>query len=241
MTGKDVTYNDGDTVLQGYVASPDTAKTTPLVLIVHQWKGLGEYERHRADMLAEAGYTAFAIDMYGQGNRPADTEQAAAESAIYKNDPQKARKRLKAALNYGQSLPKVNANKVIIIGYCFGGTMALELARSGADIDGAISFHGGLTSKSPITPKDTIKAELQIHHGAQDPHVPPTDVAQFVTEMTGTGIDYSLYAYKNAVHAFTEHQAGNDPTGGVAYNAAADHKSWARALAFMQRKFNPDK
>lgn len=230
-----VVYQDGDTVLEGYVALPDnTDQPAPLVLIVHQWKGLGEYEKNRADMLADKGYAAFAIDMYGQDIRPETTEDAGAESAKYKNDPALARGRLKAALAHGHTLANIDHDNIAIIGYCFGGTMALELARSGADIDGAVSFHGGLVTKAPAA-SDVIKAEIAVHHGADDPHVKTEEINDFMQEMNGAGIDYAFYGYKDAVHSFTERAAGDDPSTGAAYNAAADRKSWQRSLDFLDR------
>lgn len=236
--GAPITYKDGDTVLEGYVAAPENnTGTAPIVMIVHQWKGLGDYEKKRADMLADLGYVAFAIDMYGQGIRPADTEQAGAESSKYKDNPDLARSRLNAALETARNLELGNPEHIAIIGYCFGGTMALELARSGADIDGAVSFHGGLNTKKPAQ-QDSVKAEIEVHHGAADPHVPAEQVDAFMREMEDSGTDFAFYAYKDAVHAFTEKETGNDPSTGVAYNANADQKSWDRTLAFLNRKFS---
>jgi alpha-beta hydrolase superfamily lysophospholipase len=136
LAGDTVLYRDGTVVLEGYLARAET-ENAPVVLIVHQWKGLGAYEKSRADMLAAAGYNAFAIDMYGQGVRPSAPEEAGAQAGKYKNDPVLARGRLNAALDFAKALDGVDPSRIAIMGYCFGGTMALELARSGADIDAA--------------------------------------------------------------------------------------------------------
>lgn len=232
MAGEALTYQDGDVVLEGYLARTATPNA-PLALIVHQWKGLGAYEKGRADMLASAGYNAFAIDMYGKNIRPATPEEAGALAGKYKGDPALARQRLNAALTFAKTLPDIDATKIAIMGYCFGGTMALELARSGADIDAAISFHGGLSSKAPVTTPGTIKAALLIHHGAADPHVPPAEVQGFMTEMNAAQADWALTQYAGAVHSFTEKEAGNDPSKGAAYNEKADHRSWAATLDFL--------
>lgn len=235
--GSNITYMDGKTELQGYVAAPEhNTGTAPIVMIVHQWKGLGEYEMKRADMLADQGYVAFAIDMYGKGIRPETMQQAKTESSKYKDDVYLARGRLLAALNTAKKLEIGNPQDIAIIGYCFGGTMALEMARTGADIDGVVSFHGGLGTKKPAE-KDTVKAEIEVHHGSDDPHVPAEDVNTFMQEMQNAGTDFSFYAYEDAVHAFTEKHAGNDPSTGAAYNEHADKKSWARLLTFLDRKF----
>ncbi|MCA9458695.1 MAG: dienelactone hydrolase family protein, partial [Nitrospira sp.] len=228
FAGNDVVYNDGETKLQGYwsnsLCSEKPEVSPPLVLIVHQWKGLGAYETLRADMLASECYNVFAIDMYGQGIRPKSTEEAGQQASMYKNDPDLARKRLKAALDFALTQDQVNPDKVAIIGYCFGGTMALELARSGAPIRAAISFHGGLATKAPAQ-AETIKASIQIHHGADDPHVPPQEVQAFMEEMNSANADWSITTYAHAVHSFTEKAAGDDPSKGVAYNEQADHRS----------------
>lgn len=239
LAGDNVTYYDGDTVLQGYWADANCKDNTgtgpaPIVMIVHQWKGLGAYEKRRADMLAGECYNAFAIDMYGKDIRPESREEAAAQSGTYKNDPELARQRLFAALSFARKKAGGNNMPVAIIGYCFGGTMALELARSGADIDVAVSFHGGLSSKAPANDTGTVKASLQIHHGAADPHVPPEEVLAFKAEMKQAGADWHFISYADAVHSFTEKEAGNDPSKGSAYNEKADKRSWAYTLTFLE-------
>ena len=233
MAGEAVTYKDGDLTLEGYVAKASDPDA-PLVMIVHQWKGLGEYEKSRADMLAAAGFNAFAIDMYGQGIRPADTKAAGEEAGKYKNNSTLARQRLNAALEYAKTIEGADTSRIAIMGYCFGGTMALELARTGADIRSATSFHGGLATNAPVTQPGVLKASIQIHHGADDPLVKPGEVKSFMDEMKMAEADLVFTSYANAVHRFTEKQAGNDNSKGAAYNEKADHRSWSATLDFLK-------
>ena len=235
--GETVTYQDGETLLEGYwVPARCGGANAPVVMIIHQWKGPGAYEKRRADMLAEKCYHAFVVDMYGKDVRPKDTKEAGAEAGKYKNDPALARRRITAALDYARGREGVDKDRIAVIGYCFGGTMALELARSGADIAAAISFHGGLSSKAPVTEKGAVKAAIQVHHGAADPHVPPAEVDGFTKEMDTAGADWMLASYAHAVHAFTEKEAGNDPSKGAAYDEKADKRSWEGALAFLSER-----
>lgn len=234
FAGENAMYKDGDTVLEGYIARPaDTAKPAPVVMIVHQWMGLTDYEKMRADMLAKEGFVAFAVDMYGQGIRPKNIEEAGKLATTYKSDAALARKRINAALTYARTLPGTTG-KIAVIGYCFGGTMALELARSGADINGVVSFHGGLSTGAPAQ-KGAIKAPVQVHHGADDPLVPPADVAAFKKEMEGAGARLEFHAYPGAVHAFTQKNASQAGIPGVAYNKDADETSWSRSLEFLKK------
>ena len=234
FAGEPFLYKDGDVQLEGYFARADKAGA-PIVLIVHQWKGLGDYEKHRADMLATEGYNAFAIDMYGQGLRPQTPEDAGKQAGIYKNDPVLARKRIHAALETVRSMSSIGP-EIAIIGYCFGGTMALEAARAGEPLAAAISFHGGLATKAPAT-ENAILAPLLVHHGADDPYVPPAEVVAFEQEMTDAHAQLTFYAYPGAVHSFTEKEAGNDPSKGAAYNEDADVLSWQRSLSFLEKAF----
>jgi dienelactone hydrolase len=241
FAGETVTYNDGETVLEGYWAPSPCNKTdgSPLVLVVHQWKGITDHEKARADMLASRCYNAFAIDMYGKDIRPKDNDEAGKQATKYKTDLKLARRRINAAMNYAKGHKNVDAGRIAIMGYCFGGTMALEYARSGIDIDGAVSFHGALATPEPITKPDVIKTSIQVHHGADDPMVPQTEVAAFIEEMKKSGADWSLTQYAHAVHAFTQKEAGNDPSTGVAYNEKADKRSWAETVNFLEEIFGP--
>lgn len=239
--GKIMIYNDGDTKLEGYwvpSSCPNAeSKPLPTVLIVHQWMGLGDNEKMRAGMISAQCYNAFAVDMYGQGIRPTNTDEAGKLATTYKSDSALARRRITAALEFVKTLPGVDPKNLAVMGYCFGGTMALELARSSADIKGAVSFHGGLSTPAPVETPGVIKAALQVHHGAVDPLVPPAEVAGFEAEMRKADADYTLISYARAVHAFTQKESGNDPSKGFAYDERADKRSWAATTAFLQEIF----
>lgn len=223
---KSVEYREGDTTLEGFVAYDNSVKNSrPGVLIVHQWKGLGNYEKMRAEMLAKMGYVAFACDIYGKGVRPTSMQEAGAQAGKYKSDRALLRRRVKAGLETLLKQQGVDAKRVAAIGYCFGGTTALELARSGADINGVVSFHGGLGTPTPEDAKN-IKCKVLACHGADDPNVPPAEVAGFEKEMRDAKVDWQLIAYGNAVHSFTDKSAGNDNSKGAAYNEKADRRSW---------------
>ncbi|MCB1153373.1 dienelactone hydrolase family protein [bacterium] len=234
---KTVEYKDGDTVLEGYVAWDDTyTDDRPGILIVHQWMGLTDYEKSRAKQLADLGYVAFAVDVYGKGVRPADPKEAGKQAGIYKGDRDLYRRRLQVGLEELKKQKGVDASKIAAIGYCFGGTGVLELARSGADIAGVVSFHGGLDNPRP---KDAanIKAKVLVFHGGKDPYVPQKDVDAFWKEMNTTNVDWTLTIYSDAVHAFTQKAAGNDPSVGAAYNERADRLSWEGMREFFVRIF----
>lgn len=240
FAGETMIYKDGETELEGYwqpSACPvDKSAPRPTVLIVHQWMGLTDNEKMRADLLSKQCYNAFAVDMYGKGIRPANTDEAGRQATIYKSDPVLARKRITAALDFAKTLPGVDQNNIAVIGYCFGGTIALELARSGADVKGAVSFHGGLGTKAPAQ-TGAIKSSIQVHHGADDPLVPPEEVKTFIDEMNAAKADWAMTHYAHAVHAFTQKEAGDDPSKGVAYNEKADKRSWASTLDFLKEIF----
>lgn len=232
-----IEYKDGKTVLEGFVASPENTAKAPGVLIIHNWMGLADYSKMRARQLAEMGYVAFAVDVYGKGVRPQNREEASKLAGEYKGDSKKFRSRLTAALKTLKSMKNVDKSKVAAIGYCFGGTGALELYRSGADINGVISFHGGLSSKMPLSKKAISKAKVLVLHGADDPFVPASEVAAFESEMRSAGADWQLHAYGNAVHAFTEESAGNDNSKGAAYNKNADQRSFEAMKDFFKEIF----
>jgi dienelactone hydrolase len=232
-----VEYKEGDTVLEGYVAYDDSIMNRrPGVLIVHQWKGLGDYEKKRAEMLAKLGYVAFAADIYGKGVRPKETSEAGALAGKYKNDRALLRKRVNAGLAQLKKTRSVDAQNLAAIGYCFGGTTVLELARSGAEVDGVVSFHGGLSTPSAEDAKN-IKGKVLALHGADDPHVPPAEVQGFEDEMREAKVDWQLVAYGNAVHSFTHWDAGSDNSKGSAYNEKADQRSWQAMKLFFEELF----
>ncbi len=217
-TGAPFTYKIGDQEFEGYLAHPEkTSGRGPAVLIVHDWMGAGDFGRDRANTLAQRGYVAFAVDLYGKGVRATNAEEAGKLAGALYKDRALMRSRLQAALAEVVKRDDVDPKRVGIMGFCFGGSAALELARSGADIRAVVSFHGGLTTPNPADAKN-IKAKLLILHGALDPLVPPADVAAFMTEMNAAKIPYRLVVYPGAVHAFTNPAAGNDPSKPTAYN-----------------------
>ena len=232
-----VEYKQGDATLEGYLAWDDAAKgKRPGVLVVHAWLGLDDNARKRADMLAGLGYVAFAADIYGKGVRPTTKEEAGALAGKFKGDRKLLRDRVDAAFDTMIKNPKVDATKTAAIGYCFGGTTAIELGRSGAQVNGIVSFHGGLDSPVPGDGKN-IKAKLLVLHGAADPHETPADFAAFQKELTDAKVDWQLVSYGGAVHCFTDATAGSDPSTGCAYDPKADARSWAAMRAFFDEVF----
>ncbi len=233
---KTVEYKQGDQVLEGYLAWDDaTAGPRPGVLVVHEWTGLGDYVKMRCRKLAELGYIAFAADIYGKGVRPGPSE-AATIAGKYKKDQKLMRDRVTAGLDELRGNPMCDPKRIAAIGYCFGGTCVLELARSGADVAGVVSFHGGLSTAKPADAKN-IRGKVLVLHGADDPHVTPKEVEAFEEEMCNAGVDWQFVAYGGAVHAYTNPSAGNDKSKGAAYNAAADRRSWEAMKAFFAEIF----
>lgn len=234
---KVVEYKDGNTVLEGYLAYDDAlGGKRPGVMVVHEWNGLGPYVKRRAEELAKLGYVAFAIDMYGKGIRPKTPEESAAQAKIYRSDRQLMRSRANAGLAVLQQNSLTDPKRIAAIGYCFGGGTVLELARSGANIAGVVSFHGNLDTPNPGDAKN-IKAKVLVLHGANDPLVPAEQVTAFETEMRQAAVDWQLVAYGGAVHGFTNSEAGNDASKGVAYNEAADKRSWEAMKQFFAEIF----
>ncbi len=227
-----VIYQAGGVTCEGWKVSDD-AKTgrQPAVLIVHQWTGLTDYEKMRARMLAELGYTVFAADIYGQGVRPVPPASGK-EAGKYKSDRALYRSRLNAALDVMRQDPQTDPARMAAIGYCFGGTGVIELARSGADVKAVVSFHGGLDSPTPADGKK-IKCKVLALHGADDPFVTAKDMAAFEEEMKAASVDYKRLNYPGAVHAFTQKMAGRDNSKGVAYHAEADAQSWVAMKEFL--------
>jgi dienelactone hydrolase len=228
-----VEYRDGGQVLEGYVAW-DESKTgrRPGVLLVHEWNGITGHTREQARQLAELGYVAFAVDVYGKGVRPATPEAAGLEAAKYKRDRSLFRARLAAGYRALTQQKWVDAQRIAAVGYCFGGTGVLELARSGADLRGIVSVHGGLDSPNPADGKN-IKAKVLILHGDADPFVPRKDVDALLDELRAANVDWQMVSYGGAVHAFTNPAAGSDPTKGAAYDADADRRAWLATQQFL--------
>lgn len=234
-----VEYAHGKTVLEGYLAYDDVMQgKRPGILVVHDWTGLRDYTKKRVEQLAGLGYVAFAIDMYGKGIRPVDPQDAGAQASIYKNDRKLMRERASEGLKVLQAQALVDRSHIAAIGYCFGGTTVLELARSGADLAGVVSFHGGLDTPTPQDAKN-IKGRVLVLHGADDPFAPAKQVLEFEDEMRKAGVDWQVHLYGGAVHAFTVPEAGDDPSKGAAYNESADKRSWEVMRQFFNEIFGP--
>ena len=232
-----VEYKQGKTALEGYLAWDDALPgLRPGVLVVHEWTGLGDYVKGRCRELAGLGYVAFGADIYGKGIRPRNMDEAGKESALFKSDRMLTRERANAALVILLKNPNVDPKRVAVIGYCFGGMVALELARSGARIAGVVTFHGALDTPTPEDARN-IKAKVLALHGADDPYVTPAQVAAFEEEMRKGGVDWQLVKYGGAVHAFTNPASGNDPSKGMAYNEKADRRSWEAMKQFFSEIF----
>jgi len=231
-----VSYKQGEAVLEGYLVYDDAvAGKRPGILVVHEWKGLNDYAKKRADMLARLGYVAFAADIYGKGIRPQTIAEAGAMAGKFKANRPLLRARVNAGLDVLRSQPNVNTSQLAAIGYCFGGTAVLELGRSGVDVKGIVSFHGGLSSP---TPQDAgnIKGKVLALHGAADPFVNADEVASFEKEMKEAKVNYRLVKYPGAMHGFTNPDNKGVPPGAL-YNEAADKASWIEMQEFFKEIF----
>lgn len=221
---RDLNYQHDGHALRGYLAEP-LQQSKGTVLIVHAWKGLGDEEKERARMLAKLGYRAFAIDMYGDGVRAKDNEEAAELAGTYYADRQLMRGRVQAAIDALKDEGKLTDN-LAAIGYCFGGTVVLECARHGFDFDAVVSFHGGLQFQSAPR-RGQVRASVLVCNGYDDPLVSIEDRNEFKREMANAGADFVFIDYANAVHSFTSKAAGPMAEGkAAAYNELADERSW---------------
>ncbi len=230
---KTVTYKHGDVELEGYLAYDDALEgRRPGVLVVHEWWGLNDYAKRRARMLAELGYVAFAADMYGKGKVTADPKQASQWASHLTGDAEQWRKRALVALKVLREQPQTEGDKVAAIGYCFGGSTVLELAIGGADVDGVVSFHGGLPKG--IKPGADIGAKVVICHGGADSFVKPDDITRFQNALNDAGVDWQMHTYGGAQHSFTNPGADAYGMNGVKYDKAADRRSWRH----MQQLFD---
>ena len=233
---ENVVYEAEGMKFEGYRARPGHDRKVPLIFVVHDWNGIDDYEQGRARQLAELGYAAFAIDVYGQGVRPKPGPEASAEASKYYRDNALFRKRLTAGFEAGLKSADIYPNRVGVMGYCFGGAAALEMARMGTAAKGFVSFHGGLKTSKPAEP-NIIKGRILVLHGSDDPFVPKADVEAFTLEMNKVKADWKMISYPDAVHAFTEPSAGSNKASGAAYNEAADKQSWLDMQAFWRELF----
>ena len=237
---KEVTYSDGDTKMKGYLAYDDKVKgKRPGIIVVHEWWGHNDYAKKRARMLAKLGYSAIALDMYGGGKNASHPKDAGMFAGEVKKNMAVAEKRFMAAYNLLQKQDHVAKDKIAAIGYCFGGGIVLEMARRGVELDGVVSFHGSLGTKSAAK-RGKIKSKVLVLNGEADPFVKQTAIASFKNEMRAARVDFKFINYPNAKHAFTNPGAdkfGNKFKIPLAYNKVADENSWVEMKLFFEQLF----
>ena len=237
---QEINYSADGTKMKGYLAFDDAIKgPRPGVLVVHEWWGHNEYARKRARMLAELGYTAFALDMYGNGQTASHPKDAGRFSGAIKSNLPLAKVRFSAALEQLKSHSTTDKKRLAAIGYCFGGGIVLEMARQGADLRGVVSFHGSLATSQPAK-AGQIKAKVLVLNGAADPFVQPAQIDAFKKEMQAAKVDFQLVSYPGAKHAFTNPAAdGLGKRFGIplAYQKEADKKSWSAMQEFFKKIF----
>jgi dienelactone hydrolase len=232
-----IPYTQDGTTLKGFLAYDDAAAgKRPGVLVVHEFWGLNDFAKQRAEKLAEMGYVALAADMYGDGKVTQNPEEARQLASHIRSTPL-MRERAQAALKLLASQQQVDPQRLAAIGFCFGGTTVLELAYSGAPVLGVVSFHGGLSVPKPED-WQKIRASFLILHGAEDPHIKPEEIKAFQEAMRQSGADWQMNFYGGAVHSFANPAAGSDKTRGVAYNPKAATRSWQAMQLFLQEIFN---
>jgi dienelactone hydrolase len=241
IKGEEVEYKAGSTVHKGYLVYDDAVTgKRPGVLVVHEWWGHNEHARHSARKLAEAGYVALALDMYGDGKRADHPDQAGKFAGeVGKNLPL-MKSRFGAGMKLLRKQAQVDGKRVAAIGYCFGGSVVLQMAREGENLRGVASFHGGLATEHPAKP-GKVKARVLVLNGADDLMVPAEQIAAFKKEMESARADYKFVNYPGAKHSFTNPDA--DANGAkfnlpLAYNAQADQESWAELQSFLKDVFN---
>jgi dienelactone hydrolase len=236
---ENITYTGDSVTMNGYIVYDENKEgARPAVLVIPEWWGLNDYAKSRAKQLAELGYIAMAIDMYGNGKQADNPDSAGKYATPFYQHPQMAKARFDAALAKLKTYTQTDASKVAAIGYCFGGAQVLNMAKLGEDLKGVVSFHGNLN----VVPanKELLKAEVLVCHGAADPFVPQAEVEQFKKQMDSIGAKYTFVAYDSAVHAFTNPNAtamGEKFKIPIQYNAAADAASWKDMKTFFTRIF----
>ncbi|MBC7427373.1 MAG: dienelactone hydrolase family protein [Bacteriovorax sp.] len=226
-----VEYKSGDQTYEGFLAY-DTMNQgkKPGIMVVHNWMGLTAETESKAIEMAKLGYVVFAGDIYGKGIRPKDTKEAGELAGKYKADLPALRAHANLAIDTLKKQKGVDTSKIFVAGYCFGGTTVIEAARSGTDLKGVITFHGGLI---PSTDDKNIKGSMLIMHGALDPFVPKADIEGFLKGVNEAKVNYQFIQYSGAVHSFTEKGAGDDIAKGAAYNSDADRRSWVAMKDFL--------
>lgn len=244
IRGQEVSYSDGSVTMKGYIAYDDAiAGKRPGVLVVHEWWGHNDYARSRARMLAAMGYTALAVDMYGDGKTASHPSEAGAFAAEVRKNLPLARARFEAAMEALRKHPTVAADQIAALGYCFGGSVVLEMARLGLDLDAVVSYHGSLALTTPAEP-GRIKAKVAVFTGADDPMIPPAQVDAFRNDMTKAGARLTLVSYPGVKHSFTNPEADRLAARfglPLAYDPAADQDSWAQTARLLQEVFRQGK
>jgi len=230
-------YHDNDTVFEGFVSYPkNNTYKRPGILLIHEWTGVGNFVKSKAIELAKMGYIAMCADIYGKGVRPKNPEEALKISTIYKNDRALLRSRLILALNELKKLKNVDCNKLAVIGFCFGGMAALELARANSEIKGAVSFHGSLNTPEEFKEK-YIKPKILVLHGAEDPLISQSEVLDFINEMKNAQADWQMHIYGGAYHSFMNPESGDNRQIGIAYNEKIAHRAWSQMQLFFDEIF----
>lgn len=228
-----VGYKDDNHTLNGFVLKPvKTNENKSGILILPAWMGIDDHSKEVAQQLSDLGHHVFIADIYGEGNYPKNTTEAGKQASFYKNNVVDYHRRIQLALD---QLIKIGANKdkIVVIGYCFGGTGALEAARAGLNVKGVVSFHGGL-GKAEDRITVVIKPKILVLHGADDPFVPEKEILAFQKEMKDANADWQMIYYSGAVHSFTNKKAGTDNSKGAAYNEMADKRSFVHFLSFLK-------
>jgi dienelactone hydrolase len=229
---KPVQYKDGNQILNGFKITPiKKSVQKPGILILPAWMGIDKLSKDTAENLSKLGYYAFVADIYGEGNYPKDYAQAGKNAGFYKTNYKEYQKRIIVALEQ-LILSGANPDNIVVIGYCFGGTGALEAARAHSNVKGVVSFHGGL-GKDATRAVEPITAKVLVCHGADDPYVPAAEITAFQQEMRDTKADWQMIYYANAVHSFTNPESGTDNSKGAAYNEKAAMRSWEHFKIYL--------
>ena len=237
VKSRTVEYKIGNDAFEGVFVYPQASKgKVPGVLMVHNWLGISDETKRQAERMAKLGLAVFAVDVYGKGVRAKGPQDAMALAGKYKGDRKLYRERLLRGLEVLREQKEVDPKRTLAVGYCFGGTGVIELARAGADVQAVVSFHGGLDSPSPADGKN-IRAKVVALQGADDPYVKPADIAAFESEMRSHNVDWQMTVYGGAVHSFTDVGAGNDAKTGAAYNPKADERSFAAFTDLLSEVF----
>ncbi|MGG9971913.1 dienelactone hydrolase family protein [Ferruginibacter sp. SUN002] len=239
IKGEEVAYKLNGVTMIGYVAYDSTIQgKRPAVVVVHEWWGSGDYVRKRARMLAELGYIAIAADLYGDGKMAGDPATAKEFAMVLYNNPNLAKLRIEAAINKVKEYAQTDPDKIAAIGYCFGGSMVLNAAKMGADLEGVVSFHGGLAGVPATT--NSTKGKILVCHGGADKFISEEEIKAFKHNLDSVGVDYTFKVYKNATHAFSNPKAtetGIKFNMPIKYNEKADRRSWKEMKKFLKEIF----